>query len=217
MSENLLDCVGPGADAVGDADAAVAVAGECETGQLLAQTLDAVEAFQVADAVLGHGGLPSIDAGEQGRGAEAEDLLQFVADCGDDGVIGELPDVVGVGAREEAAQQGAVVGGAMGEFVVNEGRGQQPLAFAAGYQKAEAGWERLAYVAVVAQADGDGRAVADGGKFGGKSGAADREQLCGGMSWHGENNGVEVIGFQSCRYRPTSRFGLNGLHSNMGD
>ena len=52
MSENLLGCVGPGADAVGDADAAVAVAGECETGQLLAQTLDAVEAFQVADAVL---------------------------------------------------------------------------------------------------------------------------------------------------------------------
>ena len=126
----------------------------------------------MADAVLGHGGLPFIDAGEERRGAEAEDLLQFVADYGDDGVVGELPDIFRVRSGEEAAQQGAIFGGAVGELVVDEGCGQQALAFAAGHEKSEAGWERLADFAIVAEADGDGRAVGDGGEFGGEFGAA---------------------------------------------
>src|SRR5580658_5192178 len=70
-TENLFGCFGAGAYAVGDADATVAIAGECEAGQLLAEALDTVEAFEVAYAVLRHGGLPFIDAGEDWRGAES--------------------------------------------------------------------------------------------------------------------------------------------------
>ena len=57
---------------------------------------DAVEAIEMADFVLRHSGLPFIGAGEQGRGAEADDLLQFGANDGDDGVVGEIPDIFGV-------------------------------------------------------------------------------------------------------------------------
>src|ERR1035441_5723317 len=134
----------------------------------------------MTDAVLGHGGLPFIDAGEERRGAEAEDLVQFVADYRDDGVAGKLPDIFRVRSGEEAAQKGAVFGGAVGELVVNEGRGQQALAFTAGHEKSEAGWKCLADVAIVAEADGNGRAVANAGEFGREFGAAEGENLRGG-------------------------------------
>ena len=166
-----------GADAIWDADAAVAVAGEGESGQLLAQALDAVEAVEMADAILRHGGLPFIDAGEERRGTQAKDLLQFVADDGDDCIVGKLPDIFGVRSGEEAAEQGAIFGSAVGEFVVDESRCEQALAFAARDEKSEAGRKRLADVAIVAEAHGDGRAVADGGKFGGELGAAGGEKL----------------------------------------
>ena len=99
------------------------------------------EAFEVADAVLCHSGFPFIDAGEKRLRAETEDLLQFVADDGDDGVVGKLPDAFRSRSGEEAAQQGAIFGGAVGELVVDERRGQQAFAFAAGHEKSEAGWE----------------------------------------------------------------------------
>jgi hypothetical protein len=41
----LLRSIVAGADAIGDADAAVAVASECESGQLLAEALDADSGF----------------------------------------------------------------------------------------------------------------------------------------------------------------------------
>jgi hypothetical protein len=147
---------------------------------LLAEALDAVQTIEVAHSVLGHGGLPFIDAGEERRGAEAEDLLQFVADYGNDGVVGELPDIFRVGAGEETAEQGAILRGAVGELVVNECRGQQALAFGARHEKSEAGRELLADVAIIAEADGDRRAVTNAGEFGRKSEAAGGEDLRGG-------------------------------------
>src|SRR5580704_4204217 len=81
----------------------------------------------MADAVLGHGGLPFVDAGEERCGAKAEDLLQVVADCGDDGVVGKLPDAFGVRSGEEAAEQGAIPGGAVGELIVDECRAYRRL------------------------------------------------------------------------------------------
>ncbi len=93
----------------------------------------------MADAVLGHGGLPFIDAGEERSGAETEDLLQLLADDGDDGIVGRLPDVFGARSGEEAAQQGAIVRSAMRKFVMYERCGQQALAFAARNEKSEAG------------------------------------------------------------------------------
>ena len=74
-SEDLLGCFLAGADAVGYADAAVAVTGEGEAGQLLAEAFNAVEALEMADAVLGHSGLPFVNACEKWRGAETENLL----------------------------------------------------------------------------------------------------------------------------------------------
>ena len=56
--------VAAGADTVGDADAAVGVAGESEAGQLLAETLHAFEALEMSNVILGHGGLPFVDASE---------------------------------------------------------------------------------------------------------------------------------------------------------
>ncbi len=102
-ARDLLCSFLAGADAIGNADAAVAVAGERQTGQLLAETLDPVEAVEMADAVLRHGRLPFVDAGKDRRGAKAEDLLQFGADDGGDGVVGKLPDIFGARSGEEAA------------------------------------------------------------------------------------------------------------------
>ena len=90
---------------------------------MLAEALDAVETLEVSDVVLGHGVFPFVDAGEKRCGAEAENLLQFVANDGDDGVMGELPDIFGVRSGEEATQEGAVSGSTVRELVVNEGRG----------------------------------------------------------------------------------------------
>ena len=84
----MLGSVLAGADAIRDAYPAVGVAGERESGQLPAEALDAVETVEVADSILRHGGLPLIDASKERCAAEAEDLLQFVADDGDDGVVG---------------------------------------------------------------------------------------------------------------------------------
>ena len=110
--EDLLYSVLAGADTVGNADATVAVSRECQGWQMLAQALDTVETFEVADAILRHGGLPLIDAGEERRGAEAEDLLQFISNDGDDGVVGKLPDVFGIRSGKGAAQQTARSSGA---------------------------------------------------------------------------------------------------------
>ena len=161
-----------GADAVRDADAAVSVARQCESGQLLAKAFDSIEAFEMANAVLRHGGLPSVYPGKQRRGAKAEDLLQFVANHSDDGVIGKPAHVFGARSGEEAAQQGAIFRGAVRKFVVHESRGQQAFAFAARNEKSKTGRERLADLATVAEANRDGRAVADGGEFRGKLWAA---------------------------------------------
>src|SRR4051812_16751795 len=72
------------ADAVGDADAVVGVAGEGEGGDLRGESFDAGDAVEVSDVVLGHRLLPAEDAGEEGRGGEtlAQNLAQFAADGG---------------------------------------------------------------------------------------------------------------------------------------
>ena len=96
--------VAAAADAVGDADATVGVAGEREAGESLAETFDAVEAVEVSNGVLGHGGLPSVDAGEKGLGAQpsnlwSEDLLQFFANDSYDLIVGGLFKTPGPGSR----------------------------------------------------------------------------------------------------------------------
>ena len=63
-------------------------------------------------------------------------------------------------------RQGAISRSAVREFVVNESCGQEAFAFTAGDEKSEARRERLADFAIVGEADGDGRAVGDGGELG---------------------------------------------------
>lgn len=101
---DLLCSVLAGAHAIGDAYAAIGIAGERETTELLAEALDTVEAVEMADAVLRHGRFPFVDACEKGRGANAKDLLQFGADDSGDGVVGKLPNVFRGRSGEEAAQ-----------------------------------------------------------------------------------------------------------------
>jgi len=202
--------------AVGDADAAVAVAGEGESWQLLAQALDAVEPFQMADAVLGHGGLPFVNAGKERSGAEADDLLQFRAHNRDDGLVGKLPYIFGTRSGEEATEKSAIFGSAVRKFVVDECRGEQAFAFTARDEKSKTGRQRLADLAIVAEADGDGRAVADGGKFGGKLGTAGGEKLGCGKGGKGKNYGVEAIGFRCRDDVPSPGLVLNRLHRRVG-
>jgi hypothetical protein len=56
----------------------------------------------------------------------------------------------------DPAEQGAVVGGAVGKLIVDEGGGEQLFAFAAGNEKSEAGREGLADIATVAESYRDG-------------------------------------------------------------
>lgn len=72
--ENLIGGVRTRANAVGHANAVETVAGEGETGEFLAESLDALETFEVSDAVLGHGRTPTIDAGKERFGREAQNL-----------------------------------------------------------------------------------------------------------------------------------------------
>src|SRR4029077_15557365 len=79
LFKDLLSRFLAGADAIGDADTAIAVAGERQSREPLAKAFDAFQPFQMTDAVLCHGSLPSIDPSKHGLGAQAEDLLQFIA------------------------------------------------------------------------------------------------------------------------------------------
>ena len=64
-SQDLFRGLLPRPHTIWNADAAVAIAGESEAGQLLAKTLDSLEAIEMADAILRHGGLPLIYASEE--------------------------------------------------------------------------------------------------------------------------------------------------------
>src|SRR5579863_4788511 len=121
--QELLYGVAAGADTIGDADAAIGVSGEGDAGELLAEAFDAVEAIEMSDRVLGHGGFPFINAAEQRAGVQTENLLQFVADDRDDFLVGKIPDILRVASGKEATEQSAVLRRAVRKFVVDEGGG----------------------------------------------------------------------------------------------
>src|SRR5580700_321142 len=153
-------------------------------------------------AVLRHGGLPSVDASEKRVSAQAsnlwtQDLLQFGAHDSDNLVVAERPSVYRVPPGKKTAQQGAVLGSAIGKLVMYESRGQQALAFAARHEKSEARWKRLADATTVAQADRDGRAVLNRSQFGGKFGAGHAQHLRRRRRGQRDDDGVELVGLQS--------------------
>jgi len=79
-------------------------------GSFLAEGFDALEAFEVSDAVLGHGALPFEDASEQGLGCEMNDQFQFLTHDAQDFILGQGEDLFVARATQKATDDGAVVG-----------------------------------------------------------------------------------------------------------
>ena len=134
----------------GTADAVVAVAGESEIGQLLAQVLDAVETIEMSDGLLRDGRLPFVDAAEEWLGLQSQNLLQFVADDSNNLIVGESPDIFRILSSKKASQQGAVFRSAIGEFVVHKSCRQQSLPSLRGTRNPKPGERDLADISIVA-------------------------------------------------------------------
>src|SRR5215469_13232779 len=173
--KDLINSLGPGAHAVRNSDAGVAISSQGQAGKFLAEGLDGLKAVEVSDAILGHGTLPFVNPGKERLGGETNDLLELGADDGEDLVLGEGQDLFIARSTEEAANEGAILGRAVGELVVHESSGEHALAFAAGHQKAEARRQRLAYCLVVAKGHGDRGAVVDPAKLMAEFGATHLE------------------------------------------
>src|SRR6202521_2731467 len=106
--QNLRSSFATGAEAAGDADAAITIARQRQPRQLTAKMFDALQAVKVADAVLGHRRLPFIYAGKKRLGAESENFFEVFADQADNLAVGKLADFVSVRTSDEAAQQGTI-------------------------------------------------------------------------------------------------------------
>jgi len=104
----LLCRVAARAHAVRYADAAIGVAGERETGQLLPQAFYAFQPIEMPDRVLRHRGLPFVDPGEQGLGAQAENLLKFIAHDPNNLIVAQRPDTLRISSRKKTTQQSAI-------------------------------------------------------------------------------------------------------------
>src|ERR1017187_9639875 len=131
FGENLAGCFRARTDTVGDADPREAVAGEREAGEFLAKRLNADQAFEMADGILGHRRLPFVNACEKRLGGEPNDLAKFVADDLQNLIFGGVEDLFVARASQKAADDGAVFWGAMREFVVDEFGGKHAASGAA--------------------------------------------------------------------------------------
>src|SRR4030095_12610538 len=80
MSNNFSRRFFAGADAIGNADSAVRAAGEGEGGKLAQRSLDSFNERFVADVGLRHGVWVAPDTRENRRGADSEQICEFVTD-----------------------------------------------------------------------------------------------------------------------------------------
>src|SRR5579864_1466058 len=99
--------------------------------KFLQQAVDALQAFEVSYAILGHGALPLEHPREEGLGAQADDLVQLIAHDAQDVLIGERKDLFIACPAKEAPEKSAIVGSAMGELIMDEGCRKHALAFGA--------------------------------------------------------------------------------------
>src|ERR1039458_8009116 len=161
LGEDFAGRFGAGANAVGDADAAIAVACERQTGKFLAKCFDALQALEVADRILRHGGLPFVDARKQRFGIEgsSNDLPQFAANDFENFCFARLQDLLVARAAEKAADKGTIFRCAVRKFVVDEGGREHTAALAARHQKSEAWWKRATHLFIVTERNGHRRAV----------------------------------------------------------
>ena len=153
--KDLINGLGPGAYAVGNSDAGIAISSQGQAGKFLAQGFDALKAVEVSDAILRHGALPFVNPRKERLGGQMDDLLEFAANDCEDLVLGEGQDLFIARSAEEAANEGAILGRAVRELVVHEGSGEHAFTLAARHQEAEAGRQRIAYCLIVAKGQGD--------------------------------------------------------------
>src|SRR5208282_5202320 len=117
---------------------------------------DALQAFEVADRILRHGGLPFVDARKQRLGIEgsSNDLPQFAANDFENFCFARLQDLLIARAAERAAYDSAIFRCAVRKFVVDESGCEHTVAFTARHQESEARWKRAAHFFVVTERDG---------------------------------------------------------------
>ena len=84
-------------DAIRDANAPVAAAGEGETGNLGTAVFDPCNPLEVSQGVLGHAEVPPEDAREERlrKGVETQDVMKLGEDCLDEFFIGALHESPG--------------------------------------------------------------------------------------------------------------------------
>src|ERR1700675_2476032 len=92
------------ADAIRHSNSAVTVAGQSQPRQLLPQPLNARHPFQMANVVLRHRSLPSIDAREKRFRAQLENFAKLLSDQAQDFIIREWQHLSVPTAPQEAAQ-----------------------------------------------------------------------------------------------------------------
>src|ERR1700686_3447272 len=96
----------------------------------LAEGFDTLQPFEMAYRILGHCRPPFVDAREKWFGGEstADDLCQFIADNLQNFFFPALENLLVAYAAEKATDDGAIGGGAVGKFIVNEGGCEQAAA-----------------------------------------------------------------------------------------
>src|SRR4029077_10201557 len=196
LGKNFTGRFAAGANAIGDADAVITVAGQRQARKVLAARFYTLHAFEVADRILRHGGVPFVDARKQRFGIHGDNLPQFAANNLQNLVSAHLYDRFVARAAEKAANEGPIIGGPVRKFIVDEGGGKHTAAFTARYQKSEARRKRPAYFFVVTERDRRGRAVLNAGQVTGEP-LIPRQRGRGGMRGGGDDPRVEAVALVS--------------------
>src|SRR5579864_7322942 len=138
-SQNVFGGLASGADAVGNPDAVIRVAGQVKAGDCGGAGADFRDAWRVTHVVLSHGARPARDDVFDGSGCQAEDAAQLLARDGDQGFVGFTERRFVARATQEAPQGDAIFRHAMGKFGAYERARGQPPALLARNQEPEAG------------------------------------------------------------------------------
>ena len=118
------------ADAIGNADAVVGIAGKTQAWQSRHALVNLLDALLVPDRVLGHGPAPARYLGvlrieADSYHALAQDVDEFVAHDGDQGVVVLGQQGFVAHAAKEGANHGPAGRRAAQELAMGEGAGQQ--------------------------------------------------------------------------------------------
>src|SRR5262249_46611777 len=125
------------ADAVGDADALVGVAGEVQAGNRGRTRFDLPDPVEMADGVLGHGARPAEDAREARVRSDSGDLTELARDLADYRFVGFVQRLGIVGAANEAARHDCAFRDTVRELGADPGAGYETAPLLLGNEKTE--------------------------------------------------------------------------------